>query len=120
VARILIVDDEPSMRFLMRVAFELAGHEVEEASDGQAALERVEGEPPLDLVATDYMMPRLNGAELIERIRSNPATADMPLILVSASPGSERRTGADAFFRKPFDAGALNKCAVELIKTRSR
>ncbi|HET7759341.1 MAG TPA: response regulator [Gaiellaceae bacterium] len=117
-ARILIVDDESSMRFLLRMAFELAGHEVLEASDGQAALERVESSPPLDLIATDFMMPRVNGAELIARLRRDPATAGIPIILVSASPGSERRTSADAFFHKPFDPDALNRCATTLIDER--
>jgi two-component system phosphate regulon response regulator PhoB len=111
----LIVDDEPSMRVLLRIAFELAGHQVEEARDGQAAIEGIEGGRLPDLVATDFMMPRMNGAELIARLRRNPATAAIPIILVSASPGSERRTSADAFFRKPFDPDALEHCAAELL-----
>lgn len=115
-ARILIVDDESSMRFLLRIAFEVAGHVVEEAPDGQAAIERVESGPLPDLVATDYMMPRLNGAELIARLRRNPATARIPVIMVSASPGSERRTSADAFFRKPFDPEDLSRCAAGLLE----
>jgi two-component system phosphate regulon response regulator PhoB len=115
-ANILIVDDESSMRFLLRMTFELAGHEVEEAADGRAAIERMEGGRPPDLVATDFMMPRMNGGELIARLRRNPATAQIPIILVSASPGSERRTEADAFFRKPFDPDALTQCATELLE----
>jgi CheY-like chemotaxis protein len=115
VASILIVDDEPSMRFLLRLAFELGGHDVAEAPDGLAAAERVEGGSVPDLVATDFMMPRMNGGELIARLRRNPATARIPIILVSASPGSERRTSADAFFRKPFDPEALNQCASDLL-----
>ena len=114
-ASILIVDDESNMRFLLRLAFEIAGHEVEEAPDGQAAIEQVEGGLRPDLVATDFMMPRMNGAELIDRLRGDPATARIPVILVSASPGSERRTAADAFFRKPFDPEALSRCATELL-----
>src|SRR3954452_19108815 len=115
VASILIVDDESSMRFLLRMAFELAGHEVEEASDGQAAIEQVESGRLPDLVATDFMMPRMDGGELIARLRDDPTTARIPIILVSASAGSERRTAADAFFRKPFDPEALEQCAAELL-----
>lgn len=114
-AKILIVDDEPSMRVLLRIAFELAGHQVEEASDGLAAAEVIEGGRLPDLVATDFMMPRMNGGELIARLRRNPATAAIPIILVSASPGSERRTSADAFFRKPFDPDSLAGCAADLL-----
>jgi CheY-like chemotaxis protein len=68
-----------------------------------------------DLVATDFMMPRMNGGELIDRLRRNPATAEIPIILVSASPGSERKTSANAFFRKPFDPVALTRCATSLL-----
>ena len=71
-----------------------------------------------DLVATDFMMPRMNGGELIARLRRNPASAAIPIILVSASPGSERRTEADAFFRKPFDPDALTQCAAQLLETQ--
>jgi two-component system, chemotaxis family, chemotaxis protein CheY len=114
-ADILIVDDESSMRFLLRMTFEIAGHQVAEAADGLAAIERVEGGWLPDLVATDFMMPRMNGGELIARLRRNPATEQIPIILISSSPGSEQKTTADMFFRKPFDPEALNACATELL-----
>jgi len=117
VAEILVIDDESSMRFLLRVTLELAGHHVEEAPNGQVAIERIEGGRIPDLVATDFMMPLLNGGELIDRLRRNPATKAIPIVLVSASPGSERRTTADAFFRKPFDPVALTQCVAELLKS---
>jgi len=115
VARILVVDDESSVRFLLRVAFELAGHEVEEAPNGLAAIQGVENGPVPDLIATDFMMPLMNGGELIARLRANPATATLPVILVSSSPGSERKTAADVFFRKPFDPEKLAECAADLL-----
>jgi len=116
VAEILVVDDESSMRFLLRTAMELAGHEVEEAPNGVVALERIEGGRIPDLVATDFMMPLMNGGELIERLRRNPATEAIPIILISSSPGSEQRTSADAFFRKPFDPSVLTACVLELLR----
>jgi two-component system phosphate regulon response regulator PhoB len=115
VAEILVVDDESSIRFLLRVTFELEGHHVEEAPNGLVAIERIEGGHLPDLVATDYMMPLLNGGELIARLRRNPATKSIPIVLISASPGSERRTDADAFFRKPYDPVALAACVAELL-----
>jgi CheY-like chemotaxis protein len=115
VARILVVDDESSMRFLLRVAFELHGHQVEEAPNGLEAIQSVEGGRAPDLIATDFMMPLMNGGELIARVRANPSTAAVPVILVSSSPGSERRTEADAFFRKPFDPAQLADCAAQLL-----
>ena len=64
-AEILIVDDEPDVRFVLRMAFELAGHEIVEAHHGGAALERVPESRP-DLVVTDVMMPVLDGLELVD------------------------------------------------------
>ena len=118
-ARILVVDDEPSVRFLLRVAFEIAGHQVDEAPNGLAAIQMVENGRSPDLCATDFMMPLMNGGELIARLRANPATANLPVILVSSSPGSERKTEADAFFRKPFDPAELAERAAQLLE-RSR
>jgi CheY-like chemotaxis protein len=104
----------------MRVAFEIAGHQVEEAPNGLAAIQAIESGRPPDLLATDFMMPLMNGGELIARVRANPATATLPVILVSASPGSERKTGADVFMRKPFDPAKLAQCAAELLARSGR
>ena len=119
-ARVLVIDDESSMRFLLRVAFELEGHEVDEAPNGLVAIQDIENGRPPDLVATDFMMPLMNGGEFIARLRANPTTAELPVILVSASPGSERKTSADAFFRKPFDSRELADCAAQLLERRGR
>ena len=118
-ARILVVDDESSMRFLLRAIFEAAGHEVDEAANGAAAIELVEAGRIPDLVATDFMMPLMNGGELIARLRGNPATDGLPVILVSASLGAEEDNTADAFFRKPFDPIALAAEAASLLERRN-
>jgi CheY-like chemotaxis protein len=60
----------------------------------------------------------MNGGELIDRLRRNPATQTIPIILISSSPGSEQRTTADAFFRKPFDPAALTQRVAELLESR--
>lgn len=114
-ANILIVDDEASMRFLLRATFQMAGHDVDEARDGAAAIQQVQSGRVPDLVATDFMMPRMNGGELIARLRRNPVTEKIPIILISSSPSSEQKTTADMFFRKPFDPEALTACAAELL-----
>jgi CheY-like chemotaxis protein len=103
------------MRFLLRTTLELNGHYVTEAPDGATAIDHIEGGRVPDLVTTDFMMPRMNGGELIARLRRNPATSDIPIILVSSSPGSENRTTADMFFRKPFDPLALAECVTTLL-----
>jgi CheY-like chemotaxis protein len=100
VPRILVVDDEPDQRFLLRRIFERAGHEVSDAADGAAALAAVRQSPP-DLVVTDMMMPVMDGRELIRRLRCEPATARIPILAAS---GDRRMAGAaDEVVPKPYD-----------------
>jgi CheY-like chemotaxis protein len=112
--RVLVVDDEPSLRFLLRVLFEIDGHAVEEAANGKAALEQVERQRP-DLIVSDVMMPVMTGRQLIQELRADTATADIPVIVVSASTNVLSVEGSDASFRKPFDQSALLAAARELV-----
>ncbi|MGX6608451.1 response regulator [Micromonosporaceae bacterium Da 78-11] len=96
---ILVVDDEPDLRFILRRIFEGAGHQVTEARNGAAALDAVGSAPP-DLVVTDMMMPVMGGAELIRRLRAEPATAQIPIMAVSGDP--HLAGGADLIVPKPF------------------
>ena len=98
-SKILVVDDEPVQRSILRRIFEQAGHEVADAGDGAAALQAV-GKSPPDLVVTDMMMPVMGGAELIRRLRCDPATAGIPI--VAASGDSHLAVGADAVIAKPY------------------
>lgn len=104
--KILVVDDESSMRFLIRMIFEAEGFEVVEAHTGAAALERLKEDPSPDLVVTDLMMPVMGGRELVERLRADPETAELPILVVSANANAVV-AGADAVMRKPFDPDAL-------------
>jgi CheY-like chemotaxis protein len=114
VSRILVVDDESNMRFLIRMTLEDAGYEVIEAMHGAAALERAKESTP-DVVVTDLMMPVLNGRDLIERLRAQPETAAIPIVVVSANPGGVADT-ADAVLGKPFAPDAL----LEAVRSVSR
>ena len=108
--RILIADDNADMRgYLQR----LLGRQwaTRSVSDGEAALESIVGDPP-DLVLADVMMPRLDGLELVARIRGTPELAGLPVILLSARAGDEARAeglagGADDYLVKPFSATDL-------------
>jgi CheY-like chemotaxis protein len=95
--RVLIVDDEPDIRFILRHILERGGYEVDEAINGSAALEILEGSNP-DLVITDLMMPMMDGNELIERLRSDPATASIPIMSLTGNPHSS--LGADVVVTK--------------------
>jgi CheY-like chemotaxis protein len=111
-ARILVVDDEPDARFLLRYAFERAGHEVTEAGDGVAALKAVQECRPA-LVVTDMMMPMMGGVELIKRLRATPDTAQIPILSVSGN--LELAVDADVALNKFGDLGDLIRVAEELL-----
>jgi CheY-like chemotaxis protein len=113
VPRILVVDDEPTQRILLRRIFERAGHQVSEASDGAAALRAVHESPP-DLVVTDMMMSIMDGAELIRQLRCEPATAGIPIL--AASGDSHLAVGADAVVAKPYSWGHLVEVADALLR----
>ena len=114
VSKILIVDDESSLRFVLKLAFELAGHDVVEAQHGAAALERV-GELRPDVVVTDFMMPVMDGGELISRLRANPETTDIPIVLVTAS-AIVAGEGVDVMLRKPFEPEHVVATAESLVR----
>jgi len=98
-SRILVVEDEPDVRFLITLVFEAAGHEVAAAADGDAALSAVRRSRP-DLVVTDIMMPVMDGIELIRRLRADPLTSSIPIMVVSGN--CELAVDADSALAKPF------------------
>lgn len=109
--RILVADDEPAMRALLANVLRRAGYDVDEAEDGQAAIEAAHARRP-DLVIADIVMPRVDGWELCRRLRQAPATARVPIIFLSFRNRAPDRTfglrlGADDFVAKPFDTREL-------------
>jgi two-component system response regulator HydG len=104
--RVLVVDDDPGVRYTLREILESADLEVAEAPDGAAALEWL-GRERADLVITDLLMPRLDGMGLLARLGEVPAA---PRAIVLTAHGSERhavaamKLGAYDYFAKPFDA----------------
>jgi len=118
---ILVVDDDPGTRSLLRLILETAGHVVLDAPHGKAALEIIQPDALPDVVVTDLMMPVLSGAELIEWLHSEQRTAAIPIVLVSASSDAAQTLQASglvqAVVRKPFDVYALVEC-IESVATR--
>jgi len=114
--KILVVDDDPTMVKLINVNLKLNNYSVVEATSGEQALEVVDSEG-LDLVVLDIMMPGVDGWEVLKRIRSNPETQEMPVILVTAKTQDSDvirgwELGADEYVIKPFNPLLL----VEVIK----
>ena len=101
---ILIVDDEAELRYLLRRIIEGAGHEVVEAGNGADALAQVRRSPP-DLVVTDIMMPIMDGVELIRRLRGEPTTNDIPILVVSSH--AHLAAPADSVIAKPYTPNTL-------------
>jgi len=109
--RVLVVDDDDVIRQLITVNLELEGFDVTTAVDGQDCLDQVAQVAP-DVVTLDIMMPRLDGWEAAARLRADPATAGIKVVLLSARAQEadlERgsRLGVDAYLTKPFDPDEL-------------
>ncbi|HET9849316.1 MAG TPA: response regulator [Candidatus Dormibacteraeota bacterium] len=100
--KILIVEDDPTIRSMMRQMLERAGYKITEAEHGAVALQRIAQAQP-DLVTTNIMMPVVDGPALIRRLRSNPDTMSLPILVVSGLPeAAEYSREANGFLVKPF------------------
>ncbi|MCM1974459.1 MULTISPECIES: response regulator [Streptomyces] len=122
--RVLVVDDNKVIRQLIRVNLELEGFEVVTAADGAECLDVVHQVQP-DVVTMDVVMPRLDGLRTAARLRSDPRTRELPLVIVSACTQYEVDTGldvgVDAFLAKPFEPAELVRLVGKLIeRARSR
>lgn len=109
--RVLVVDDDPVLRKMLDVSLQEGGHTVVQASDGRAAWELLRTDP-IRLVITDWMMPEMEGPELIQRIRTTPSPSYTYIILLTVKGGKDEtvaglETGADDYLAKPFDRREL-------------
>jgi CheY-like chemotaxis protein len=122
--RVLIVDDDESLRKLYAINLQLAGFAVLEAADGSQALERARLLKPA-LIITDVMMPRMDGFELAEALRRDERTRKIPLIFISvkteeASVARAQAIGALAYLTKSRDPEATTTRIVDLLAQRRR
>ena len=120
--KLLIADDEASIRGLVRVTLEGEGFEIFEAADGEAAMEIARTEHPR-LILLDVMMPRLDGLEVCRRLKGDPATKGIVIVLLTAMAQENDRerglsAGADDYFTKPFSPLALLKMVEEVRAER--
>ncbi|HEX9716994.1 MAG TPA: response regulator [Actinomycetota bacterium] len=121
-ADIMIVEDHPTMREAMRMVLEHEGFDIRESGDGQAALAMVRERPP-DLLFLDLNIPGTSGAEVLRVLKSDPDTADVRVIIVTAT-GEEGRDyvlslGADEYFTKPFSPLALLRTVEKVLEPGS-
>ena len=108
--KILVVEDDPSVRGLLQTLLSAEGYEVVTASDGLAGLVKLASAHP-SLVLLDLMMPDLGGVRVLEEMREDPELRDIPVIVVTgkidAVPGMRDLLGEDNVFLKPFAVGEL-------------
>jgi DNA-binding response OmpR family regulator len=119
---VLVVDDDPVILKLLEVNFVMEGFTVLTAADGVDAFDRAVLEQP-QAVVSDIMMPRMNGLELVQRLKAEPATAAIPVVLLSAkAQASDVRAGLDAgaddYVTKPFEPLELVERVNKLVAER--
>ena len=118
---ILVVDDDPNLRALLRTSFEVADIEIDEAESAQAAAAKIEARHP-DVIVLDVGMPQMDGITFCHGLKSDPFTRDIPIVLLTGDSSAEsagRQAGADAFLRKPFSPLTLLTIAERLGATPS-
>lgn len=116
---ILCVDDSASMRQVIKLTLAVSGYRVIEAVDGLDGFEKAKNHP-VDLVITDLNMPRMNGLELIESLRTLPVFKGVPIVFLTTESDETKRTrakaaGATAWIVKPFAPEQLLKIAKRLL-----
>ncbi len=120
---ILVVDDENINLRLVSRLLEMEGYEVVTAQSGEAALHLIEQTPP-DLALLDVMMPLMDGYELCRRLRHNPVTAQIPIVMLTALVDENDRlkgieAGADDCLPKPFDVDVLRTMLKRFLLDRN-
>jgi two-component system alkaline phosphatase synthesis response regulator PhoP len=109
---ILVVDDEPDIVRVLKVQLEQDGYQVVSAENGQHALERVTRDRP-DLILMDHMMPVMDGLEALEKLKGDPATAQIPVIILTANDDYAQMSrsweiGSDLYLTKPVPVAELS------------
>jgi len=119
-ATVLICDDEPSLRELIRVSLD-GGYDFAEADNGVDSLALARSLRP-DVVILDMMMPRRSGLEVLEELRNDDRLAKTPVIVLTAQPATREealRAGADVVMVKPFEPDEITVAVKEVLSGRS-
>lgn len=114
---ILVVDDEPDIIRIIQLTLEQAGYNVITAQDGEEAIQRAAAQQPA-LILMDQVMSGMSGSEAVRRMKSNPATSNIPVVILTAQNTTEDmieswESGTDLFLTKPVMPAEL----IDIIKT---
>ena len=120
--RILVVEDDPSAQRLIGYTLEREGYQVLVASNGMEGLKKAREEDP-ELLVLDVMLPGLDGFELCHRLRADPQTAALPILMMSAKAQESHistgmRVGADDYLTKPADPSEIVRRVANLLAKR--
>ena len=110
--KVLAVDDEEDVRHLIQAKLKKAGFEVITAVNGEEGVAKCKSEKP-DVVIMDWMMPKMDGNQLVKILKNDERTSHIPIILLTAKAGQENKLegleiGADEYLTKPFDIKELH------------
>jgi two-component system chemotaxis response regulator CheY len=120
---ILIVDDSPTMRSMVRGALEADRHRVVEAQDGRAALSALDSTTP-DLIITDVNMPEMDGLALVRALRKRPTSRFTPALVLTTEASVDmkqrgREAGATGWLVKPFNPEQLRRTVLQVLRRTS-
>jgi chemosensory pili system protein ChpA (sensor histidine kinase/response regulator) len=124
-ASVLVVDDSINVRRFLALTLSRVGYRVEQAKDGQEALERLEQGLSVHAIVCDIEMPRLDGFGLLAKLKANTKLQQIPVLMLTSRSGDKHRQlamqlGAAAYFSKPYNEQILLRSLHELIETRQR
>ena len=117
---VVLAEDDPDIQLVARLALKRAGFSVKVVGNGQEALDAIREQPP-DVILLDWMMPELDGPETCRQLKSDPTTAGIPVIFLTAKSQEAEiqrglSLGAAGYVTKPFDALALGQQVKDIVK----
>jgi CheY-like chemotaxis protein len=117
--RILVADDEPEVVNLVRMVLEMEGYTVLDADDGEQTVTRAQTDRP-DLILLDVRMPRMSGLSVLERLREDPNTSPIPVIMLSVvttypEVQTALQRGAVAYLAKPFELREMSRLVTRIL-----
>ncbi len=120
--KILLVEDDPMNMRLLKLALKGKGYQLQEAADGQSAVDMITLEPP-DFIVLDIQLPRVSGLDVARRVRGETATKSIPILAVTAyaMKGDKNRiiaAGCDAYMSKPVNTHELAAVVAQMLAQR--
>lgn len=118
--RVLIVDDESDLRYALAIRLRAAGFLCETAENGEEGLAKARQAPPPDLLIVDLLMPKMNGYEMLQRLKADPATAKIPAMVLTALPERARerqlaKLDSVIVMQKPFHSEQVVSAVQSLL-----